>query len=164
MSIIELKSVAQNTHPLPKSKSNAGSFSIEEDRYCLVPDGEYLVALDHYRTDHMFKGAPKLEMMFGMIDEGYQGLLLPKWYNAKKAQKNRKYGNFKVARRSNFSMDFMRLFDANPKRLDRIPMSLFENHLFMVETEQVKHNFQQANYPERLKYSKIKRIIKAIPM
>jgi len=164
MSIIEPKSVAQNTHPLPKSKSKAGSFAIEEDRYCLIPDDEYLVALSYYRTDHMFKGAPKLEMMFSVIDEEYQGLLLPKWYNAKTAQKNKKYGNFKVARRSNFAMDFVRLFNADLKRLDRIPMRHFENHFFLVETEQVNHNFQQENYPEQLRYSKVKKIIKAIPM
>ena len=164
MNIIELRSLAQNTQSLPKSKSKAGSFAIEADRFCLVPDGKYLVALDHYRTDHMFKGAPKLEMMFRIIDEEYQGLLLPKWYNAKKAQKNRRYGNFTVARRGNFTMDFMRLFNADPKRLDRIPMSYFENYLFIVETEQVTQNFEQKDYPSQLRYSKIKRIVKAISM
>jgi len=91
-----MPSVAQNTKP-----SEIGSFQFDDDRYCLISDGEYLAGFEFYRTDHMFKGAPKLELWFTILEDDFQGRRVPKWYNCQKCQKNRKYGNFKVARRSN---------------------------------------------------------------
>lgn len=159
MNVINIHSVAQNTKP-----SKTGSFLFDEDRYCLIPDGEYLAGFEFYRTDHMFKGAPKLELWFTTLEDDYQGLSIPKWYNCQKCQKNCKYGNFKVARRSNFSMDFVRLFNHEIKRNDRAPMSFFEKHYFLIEVETVTRNFQQKNYPEQLQYSKVKEIKKALPL
>lgn len=150
---------------IPQTKTiESGTFQIGEDRYCLIPDGEYLVGFDFYRTDHMFRGAPKLEFWFVIIGEDFQGLRLPKWYNATKCQKNRKHGNFTVAKRGNFLMDYARLFHRAIKRRDRVSMSCFEKHYYLVETETVTKNFQQENYPKQLRYSKIKTIKKAIPL
>jgi len=159
MNVINMPSVAQNTKP-----SASGSFQFDDDRYCLIPDGEYLAGFEFYRTDHMFKGAAKLELWFTILDDDFQGRSIPKWYNCQKCQKNRKYGNFKVARRSNFSIEFVRLFNHEIKRSDRAPMSYFEKHYFIIETETVTKNFQQTNYPEQLQYSKVKRIKKALPL
>lgn len=159
MNEINIPSVAQNT-----TTSSSGFFQFDDDRYCLIPDGEYLVGFEFYRTDHMFKGAPKLELWFTILEEDFQGRSIPKWYNCQKCQKNRRYGNFKVARRSNFSMDFVRLFNHEIKRRDRAPMSYFEKYYFVIETETVISNFQQIDYPEQLQYSKVKKIKEALPL
>lgn len=156
MNVSNVLSLAQNT-----KSSKTGECQFEDDRYCFIPDGEYLASFQYYRTDHMFKGAPKLEMWFEILDEDFKGLALPKWYNCKSCQKNRKYGNFKVARRSNFTMDFVRLFHYKLSRLDRAPMSYFEHHNFLIETSTVRKNFEQKNFHELLQYSKVEKIVKA---
>jgi len=143
-----------------------GVFEFEEDHHCLVPDGRYIVNFSYYRTMLMLKGIPKIEIGFKICDDdtSLNGLILPKWYNAIKCNKPRKNGNFKVGKRSNFSMDFTRLFNHDIKRKDRVPMSYFDKYYYLIETETVTSNFQQKKYPEQLQYSKVKEIIKAVEL
>jgi len=89
MNVINMLSVSQSTKP-----SKSGSFQFDEDRYCLIPDGEYLAGFEFYRTDHMFKGAPKVELWFTVLDDEYQGFRIPKWYNCQRCQKNQNRKDF----------------------------------------------------------------------
>ena len=142
------------------------SFEFENDSYCLIPDDRYLVNFIYYRTKFMLQGIPKIELWFEICDENnnYNGLYIPKWYNCTECKQPRENGNFKVGRRSNFSIDFIRLFNYEIKRRDRAPMSYFKKHYYLIETETVTTNFQQKKYPDQLKYSKVKQIIKAIEL
>ena len=146
-----------------QSLSNA-SFTFEDDRYCQIPDDKYVASFYFYQTKHMFNGIPKIEIWFEICDDEYQGFKIPKWYNCLDCKNPRKNGHFKVARRSNFSLDFIRLFNHEIKRRDRAPMSYFNNYYFLIETETVTKNFEQRNYPEQLQYSKVKEIVKATPL
>ncbi len=144
---------------------DASTFSIENDKYCLIPDGMYQVTFMMFKTALMFRNAPKIELWFKVLNHpDYSGYELPKWYNCTKVIKKGKNGKFKVARRSNFSIDFIRLFEYLPGRLDRLPMSYFNQSLFEIETETVTRNFQQIEYPNPLRYSKIKRIVKRLDL
>lgn len=148
------------------TKKNDGVFEFADDDYNLVPEGRYNVRFSEYRTMHMLQGIPKIELRFEICDEKleYNGLVISKWYNCKECKNPRKNGDFKVGKRSNFSLDFIRLFHYEFKRGDRIPMSYFKNHYYSVDIGTVKTNFRQKKYPGQLQYSKVKEIIKAIKL
>ena len=134
---------------------------IIDDDLPLVPPGEYSLQLVSYSTWLMFGRNPKLILELVITDnEIYQGIKLNKYYNVKKLKgKCGRNGSFIASRKSNFMRDFFRICPAYPpKRLDRIPMSRFQDIVVLGKVVTVTKGYDQREIPESLQYSIISEI------
>ena len=105
----------------------------------------------------MFKGkAPKLIMNFRIVTFGdYFETELSRYYNVKRIiGKPQRFGCFKPSMKGAFLREYMTLFTGKVNRLDRIPMSYFENAIIEGHVETVKRA-QGKNIPTELQYSVI---------
>lgn len=125
---------------------------------CISP-GDYLVALDHYKTQLMFGRQPKLIMAFRVADGEHTGVLVPKFYNVRRLKsKAGRRGKFEVGRHSDYLYDFARLYGL-PKRLDRLPMRPWYESLLKAKVVTVKRGRGGRELPVPLQYSKIDQFV-----
>ena len=133
--------------------------SVAGDLLPRVPAGEYLVALDHYKTQMMFGRQPKLIMGFKIADGEHMGILVPKFYNVRKLKsKAGPRGRFEVGRQSDYLYDYARLHGL-PGRLDRLPMKPWRNSLIRARVVTVKTGRGGRELPDALQYSKIDQFV-----
>ncbi len=143
------------------SAPDSGYAAIDGERPALVLPGLYNVAFDRYYTWMMFGRAPKLTLCFRIVTMGeHFEKPLQRHYNIKKligrASVN---GRFKVGFHCDFLLEFATLF-GTPARLDRIPMSNFEKHIFIAKVRTVSKGSAQREKPEGLQYSTIDELVK----
>ena len=129
---------------------------IDGDRPALVLPGQYDVAFDRYYTWMMFGRAPKLTLCFRIMTMGeHFEKPIQRHYNVKKLiGRPATNGRFKVGFSCGFLREFATLF-GTPSRLDRIPMSNFEKHIFIAKVRTVSKGSGQREIPGGLHYSTI---------
>jgi len=128
----------------------------------LVPPQNYNVTLHSFRTVRMFK-APKLELVFRIVSYGDAfGKTVSRYYNVDAIiGKPQDRGRFKVSRNRDFTREYYTLFDYGGKRLDRLPMSLFEGVIIEAQVVTVKES-RGAVIPKPLRYSKIAKLNRVV--
>tara|TARA_R110000782_G_scaffold24497_5_gene63806 strand:- start:224 stop:667 length:444 start_codon:yes stop_codon:yes gene_type:complete len=133
---------------------------LPDDLPPLVKPGVYDLAFVDYRTAMMFMGkAPKLVMTFRIVTMGeFFEVELQRYYNVKRIYgKPQRYGRFKPSSRGAFLREYLTLFSGMGSRIDRIPMSKFENALIEGKVETVTRS-QGKDIPKELQYSVIKEL------
>ncbi len=125
----------------------------------IVPAGEYLVALDHYRTAMMFGRQPKLIMGWRVVEGERMGIVIPRFYNVRQLKsKPGNRGKFLIGRHSDYLHDYVRLH-GRPDRLDRMPMTPWRNCILRAEVGTVTSGRGGRELPEPLQYSKVLRFL-----
>ncbi len=128
----------------------------------LVKPGSYDLAFIDYKTALMFAGrAAKLIMRFRIITFGeHFETELYRYYNvARIIGRPARNGKFKCSAKGDFLREFATLFTGRITRLDRIPMSAFENVIIEGKVSTVTHSRGKA-IPELLQYSVISELRK----
>ena len=142
------------------SAQDMGFAAIEGERPSLVPPGVYDVSFCGFSTFILFGRAAKLNLQFRIVTYGeHFEKRISRYYNvARLIGRPGPNGRFKCGFSSDFLRDYCRLFPA-PTRLDRIPMSSFEKHIFSARVRTVEKGSQQEAIPDALRYSVISELI-----
>ena len=130
----------------------------------LIKPGFYEVMLDGFETAVMYSGkANKLILTFRVVEFGPAfGEKIPRYYNVDRIiGRPQKGGRFKVSKKRDFTREFLTLFNYSPKRLDRLPMSLFEGVTIQAKIETVKES-RGRSIPRQVQYSKVQQLIKVV--
>jgi hypothetical protein len=138
-----------------------GFASIEGPELPLVKQGIYKFVFVSYETVRLFGGkSPKLILWFRIVSEGeHFGVTLPRYYNVKRIiGKPRKNGDFSIGRNSNFAREYAELFSI-PRRLDRMPMTIFKNKMIKGKSKTVTSGFNQKKIHKTLQYSVISELL-----
>jgi hypothetical protein len=133
-----------------------GFAEIDGERPSLLPPGTYDVSFVGFTTFVLFGRASKLNLRFKVVTFGeHFEKPISRYYNvARLIGRPGPSGRFKVGFSSDFIREYGRLFPV-PTRLDRIPMSSFENHIFTARIRTVDKGSQQEVIPDGLRYSVI---------
>jgi len=146
-----------------------GEASADGARPALIPPGDYQLRFDFWETSVLFGKAAKIRMHFTVIEMGayFDTAKLSLFYNASRLTgKPGRGGKFKVGWKSDFLRDYCALFatsarfDKIVQRLDRIPMSMFKEHIFVGRVRTVKMGANQQPIPEPLQYSVIDKLLR----
>jgi hypothetical protein len=145
----------------PFPEPNEVFAELDGEAKALVPAGEYQLAFDHHETAVMFGRAPKLVLWFRIVTMGdHFEKRVPRFYNVTRLiGRPCKHGRFKVGRSSAFLREYLRLFHCT-NRLDRIPMSRFEQHVIVGKVRTVRIGGDQKRIPETLQYSVIDELVR----
>ena len=140
-----------------KISESMGSGQVVGPQIPLLKNGQYDLAFDYYETVKLFGGrSKKLALWFRVISNGEEfESILPRYYNVLEIKgKPQRGGDFKVGRNSNFFREYVRIFNL-PKRLDRIPMTAFQNVIIIGDVRTVNFGYDQKKLPTSLRYSVI---------
>ena len=135
---------------------------VADDIPQLVKPGVYDLALIDYKTAMMFMGkAPKLIMNFRIITFGdCFETELSRYYNVQRIiEKPQRYGRFKCSKKGAFLREYMTLFTGRVTRLDRVPMSYFQEEIIEGKVHTVKRS-QGRDIPNELQYSVITELLR----
>ena len=124
-----------------------------------IPDDEYLVEYGGFATATMFaQKTPKLGLTFFIVDGIYEGYKLKRWYNVKQIKPE---GGFTAKSRTcALLMEYCKCFpDKKLARLDRIPLSPWEEGRYRVEVHTPDKNYEGEETPKQLRQSVIKKIL-----
>ena len=124
-----------------------------------IPDDEYLVEYGGYATATMFaQKTPKLGLTFFIVDGIYGGYKLKRWYNVKQIKPE---GGFTAKSKTcALLMEYCKCFpDQELTRLDRIPLSRWEEGRYKVEVHTPDKNYEGEETPKQLRQSVIKKIL-----
>lgn len=126
-----------------------------------VQDGVYTLTYVCHETGTFFKSAQKVVIWFRVVDLGDNfGKIIPRYYNVKRFKgKKGLNGGFVPGRSSDFIREYCTLFNNPINRLDRLPMTPFENVLIRGKTRTVTRSGNQKNLPKSLYYSVIDELI-----
>ena len=130
---------------------------VADDIAPLIKPGNYELALIDYKTAMMFMGkAPKLIMNFRIITFGeWFETEVSRYYNVQRIiGKPQRYGRFRCSKKGAFLREYMTLFTGRVNRLDRVPMSYFEDEIIEGKIHTVKRS-QGREIPKELQYSVI---------
>lgn len=142
------------------STPDSGYAAIEGERPTLVPPGIYDVGFCAFSTFVLFGRAGKLNLQFKILTMGeHFEKRISRYYNVTRViGRPGVNGRFKVGFSSDFIREYAKLFPV-PNRLDRIPMSAFEKHIFAARVRTVEKGAQQEQIPDSLRYSVISELI-----
>jgi hypothetical protein len=142
------------------SEQDSGYAAIDGERPSLVPPGVYEVGFVAFSTFILFGRASKLNLQFKVLTMGeHFEKRISRYYNVTRLiGRPGPCGRFKVGFCSDFAREYARLFPM-PNRLDRIPMSAFEKHIFLANVRTVEKGAQQESIPDALRYSTISELI-----
>lgn len=148
-----------NITPIRADETDLGFGGVTGTQIPFVKPGVYDLSFRYYETVKLFGGtAEKLAIWFEVVSIGSaNGLILPRYYNAKIKGKACNGGNYTVSRSSSFLREYVTCFGM-PHRLDRIPMSNFKNVILLGEIKIVTKGYQQDVIPKPLQYSVIKKL------
>jgi hypothetical protein len=134
---------------------------LEGEAKALIPPGEYQFGFDYHETALMFGRAPKLVLWFRVLTMGeHFERRIPRYYNVTRIiGRPARRGRFKVGHSSSFVREYLRLFSTT-NRLDRIPMSRFEQHIIVGKVRTVRTGGDQKRIPESLQYSVIDELVR----
>lgn len=143
------------------SVQDSGYAAIDGERPTLVPPGLYDVSYHGYSTFMMFGRAPKLHLQFRIMTMGeHFEKPISRFSNVRKLiGRTGQDGRFKVGFCCDFLREFSTLFGA-PLRLDRIPMSYFERHIFIAKVRTVEKGASQRSIPNGMRYSVISEVVR----
>ncbi len=130
---------------------------IADDLPPRIKQGIYELAFVDYQTAKMFKGkAHKLIMQFRITTFGDSfGLILPRYYNVQHIIGNpQRHGRFKASKKGDFVREYLTLFPSRADRLDRIPMTPFQDVIIQGKVETVTFS-RGKEIPKPLQYSKV---------
>jgi len=139
------------------SKKRLPDALVADDLPPLIKPGIYDLVLVDFRTAMMFMGkAPKLIMDFRIVTFGDAfEAVVSRYYNVLRViGKPENQGRFKASKKGDFLREYMTLFTGIVDRLDRIPMSNFENVIIEGKVKTVKRS-RGRDIPKELQYSKI---------
>ncbi|HJS89377.1 MAG TPA: hypothetical protein VJ738_05365 [Steroidobacteraceae bacterium] len=127
----------------------------------LVPPGEYDLRFLYHETKRIFD-RPKLFLWFSIITFGdHFEKRIPRYYGATRLiGKPGKGGRFKVGRKGDFLREFMTLFPVNANRLDRLPMSRYENVIIVGKVRTVERGRNQRPIPPEAQYSVVDQLLR----
>lgn len=142
------------------SATDNGCAALDGERPSLVPPGSYDVSYVGFSTFILFGRASKLNVQFKILTMGeHFEKRISRYYNITRLiGRPGINGRFKVGFSSDFLREYARLFPV-PTRLDRIPMSAFEKHIFTAKVRTVEKGSQQEEIPAALRYSVISELI-----
>lgn len=142
------------------STPDSGCAALDGERPSLVPPGTYDVSYIGFSTFILFGRASKLNVQFKILTMGeHFEKRISRYYNITRLIGRPGIGGrFKVGFSSDFLREYAKLFPV-PNRLDRIPMSAFEKHIFTAKVRTVEKGSQQEDIPESLRYSVISELI-----
>lgn len=131
----------------------------------LVPPGEYDLRFLYHETKRIFD-RPKLFLWFSIVTFGdHFEKRVPRYYGATRLIGPKgKGGRFKVGHKSDFLREFMTLFPVPAKRLDRLPMSQFENVMIVGHVRTVERGYNQRPIPENARYSVVDQLLRVREM
>lgn len=127
----------------------------------LVEPGIYRLGFIGYRTALVYRKAPKVALMFRIIDQGeYYKTEVSRWYNVKRIiGKPGKSGKFQIGRYSDFLREYLTLFPDAVNRLDRISFKPYRSNVITGKIETVTRNSRQQALPELMQYSIIRELL-----
>ena len=127
----------------------------------LVPPGTYRLGFVGYRTALVYRIAPKVALMFRIIDQGeYYETEVARWYNVKRIiGQPGKSGKFQIGRYSDFLREYLTLFPDAADRLDRISFKPYRSNVITGRIETVTRNSRQQPLPALMQYSIIRELL-----
>lgn len=130
----------------------------------LVPPGEYDLAFVAFETKAMFRKSAKVILRFKIASPGAGfGRQVERYYNATKLTgKAGRGGCFKIGARSDLLLEYVNLFCERPPRLDRIPMSRFDNRIIRARLRTVSADHRQRKLHELLNYSVVAELLEVL--
>jgi hypothetical protein len=122
-----------------------------------IPDGIYSVAYVAHETHKYFGRSCKVVFWFRIIEFGdYFGTVIPRYYNVKRLSgKPGRNGQFVPGRSSDFLREFCKVSTAPINRLDRLPLSAFQNVQIKARVRTVSADGKQRDLAAQLHYSVI---------
>lgn len=138
----------------------SGYAQLDGQRPPLVSPGTYDVSFVGFSTFYLFGRASKLNVQFKILTMGeHFEKRISRYYNVSRLiGRPGPNGCFKVGFSSDFLREYGKLFPV-PNRLDRIPMSNYEKHIFTAKVRIVEKGAHQEDIPDGLRYSVISELI-----
>ena len=124
----------------------------------LIPKGEYIAAYAGYSL-YTFINSPKIKLDFTIVEGDFTNVNVSRHYNVKRY--NLEARSFIAKTQTcDFLVEYATCFPNQPiHRLDRVPMSSFENTNFRILMRDVDKSFRQNDLPPQLRYSVVERIL-----
>ena len=128
----------------------------------LVPKGTYQLRLIEWET-LMYNGRqPKVVLKLAVCSNGFMGVPLERWYNAKRLiGRVGRHGGFSAAGNGDLVYEFVDITGISPRRTDRINLSHLGDRLLLGHVDTVVVNYKQQSLPGELRYSIVRRLEKA---
>ena len=139
-------------------KSNVYEFPSKE--LPNIPAGEYELAFDYFEVRPIHRNTPKLVMWFKVVGPEHMGFPIPAYYRVKLKGKAGRSAPFSVGKRSEFLRQYVQLFHEEPRRLDRVPMTKFNNQVIVARVSLVKKNLLQRDIPKLLQYNVVDELLR----
>lgn len=130
----------------------------------LLPIGDYQMVYQGHETGMLFGRKPKLMVHLKIVEPGEAfESTVTRYYNITRViGRLGRHGRFKVAPHGDFLFEYVQLFGTAVRRLDRIPMSAFENKILLGRVATVLSNRNQRQLPEPLRYSVVRELLKVV--
>jgi hypothetical protein len=134
---------------------------LDGERPELITPGEYELRFVYHETKRVFD-RPKLFMWFSIVSFGdHFEKRVPRYYGATRLiGKPQRAGRFKVGHKSDFIREFCTLFPVQARRLDRLPMSHFEDVILIGRVRTVSKGYNQRPIPPEAQYSVVDELLK----
>ncbi len=133
-----------------------------EDDLSLLPEGEYRLGYIDYRTCIAFN-VPRVVVRFKILDFGeHFGKQLERWYRVGSLRgKPRKFGDFRVGKRSDFFRDYLRVIGApTANRRDRLSFTSLKNKVVVGSIRTVVEGRDQEKLETGARYSVVNRLLR----
>ena len=132
----------------------------DADKPVLIKPGDYEVTLNSYWKGFLYGRAPKLILVFRILDEcPHFGKHLYRCYNIRGFTKRKEI--IPKGWHSDFVREYSRLFGA-PMRLRDIGIRPYRNKVFACRVRTVEKDSKQRPLPHDMKYSVIDELIKVL--
>ena len=127
-----------------------------------IPAGEYELAFEYFEVRRIHRNTPKLVLWFRVVGPEHMGFQVPAYFHLKPKAKHGtgRGAPFSVGKRSEFLRQYVQLFRSAPTRLDRIPMSVFNNQVIVARVRLVKRNLLQRDIPKPLQYNVVDEMLR----
>jgi hypothetical protein len=122
----------------------------------LIPPGKYQMRYSEHQTVKLFGRQAKVVVRLKVCTNGYVGVELERWYNAKRLiGKPARYGRFHVGQSCDLVREYAGILDL-PRRFDRIPLSKLKDELLVGDVDTVTTDRNQRPLPQSLHYSVVR--------
>ena len=143
--------------------TNEFEYYVADDKYTLIPDGEYwAICTDYKEQDYFIKGQGKKRKLYMCFDIYAEANSLDdmseKIWMIFNMPKNRHFG-----KRSKYYQTWKMVWGRTPTRNARISPKIFLNRHFKIKTKTVKKYYDGEIRPEGERYSIIDEILMALP-
>lgn len=137
--------------------SDAGE--VTNEMPALLPERDYQLRLDHWRTSKLFGRANKLALWFKVMDYGDTfETLVPRYYNvARLVGKPGRGGRFKASAGGDLVRDYARLL-ALPYRFDRLNLSALKDYIIVGQVGTVAFTAKQEALAPACQYSVVRKL------